>query len=407
MPKAYPFIHPDLEPGRGATRVRIDELIAARRAGTIEGGEAIAAIAELLMDEERQPFLGFLPLPDGPVAKLAAAFHRFLAAGAKADDLFVAGLGSATGSLTAILQECGAAGGEVITASLNYPGVVNAIVRAGATPRFVDIAAETWSLDPEAAEAAVGEHTRAVLLTHLNRALDLEPFRSICEAHQIPLVQDASLAIGSTHAGARPGRVNVGPGGATVLSLATSKPITGLGGAIVTARDAARLERLVSIAYQGQDFHAPTHLAAVGMHNGMNEINAVIAVTRLARAEELFARRRVLREAYEAALTPLVTAGRLELQPLDDETVPGHFAVAFDERDRIAEELYRSYRIVIATWPLGHEESVYRDRLESVPALPVTERLRGRIAFLPFHTHLDEGEVETIVLCLERALSTR
>jgi dTDP-4-amino-4,6-dideoxygalactose transaminase len=61
----------------------------------------------------------------------------------------------------------GITSGEVITTSLNFMGVPNAIMLAGATPKFADINPDTYNLDPAALEAAVTPRTAAIVVVHL------------------------------------------------------------------------------------------------------------------------------------------------------------------------------------------------------------------------------------------------
>jgi len=58
-------------------------------------------------------------------------------------------------------------GDEVITASHTFTPTAFAIAAAGATPVFVDIDPQTYTLRPDQLEAAISERTRAILPVHL------------------------------------------------------------------------------------------------------------------------------------------------------------------------------------------------------------------------------------------------
>ncbi len=387
MAERYPFICPDI------------------------GSAEIQALTEFLSSRERLPDIAFFTRPEGVVHTFNREFSQFLLQVPHPDDpllqraagllrttefkLFATGTANATGALIALMRALGVEGGEVITTSLNFVGVINAIVQAGATPRFVDIDPATWCMDPASAKKALSSRTRAILLTHVNRFADLMPFVELYERKglELPLIQDASLAIGSTLRGMRPGLINLGRGGATVFSLAPSKTITGLGGAVVVGPDQEVLDRVYKFAYQGVSLTEVDRIDLVGMNLKMNDMTAVIALQQLRRREELFAKRRALKSRYDALLAPAVQAGRLQLQDVGEETVVTHYAVAFDRRTEIAHRLYEERSMMLGMWHLNHRQPVYdRSRVK----LPVTESLEDRFTLLPFHTRITDEDAAEI-----------
>ena len=69
-------------------------------------------------------------------------------------------------------------GNEVITTPFTFVATVGSIVRLGAKPVFVDIAPDTYNLDPNQVEAAVTSRTRAIMPVHLfGASADLDPLR--------------------------------------------------------------------------------------------------------------------------------------------------------------------------------------------------------------------------------------
>ena len=58
-------------------------------------------------------------------------------------------------------------GDEVVTTAYTFFATAEAIARRGATPVFADIDPVSLCLDPDAAEAAITERTRAVMPVHI------------------------------------------------------------------------------------------------------------------------------------------------------------------------------------------------------------------------------------------------
>jgi len=396
MKKEYTLIHPSID----------------------SSAREIKAIVDLLSDQSELPNIAYRISEGGAVHRLTTAFTAYLSnvsgmpefatriaseRGYSEIPLFVSAVGSATGAIYASLEAAGVRGGEVITASHNYLGVVNAIKLAGATPRFVDVDASNWCMNSDEVRESINSNTKAVILTHLNRFVDIEPYYDIIEKGglNIPLIQDASLAIGSRLGGIRPGIINVGEGGTTIFSLATSKCLTGLGGALLTAHDQKLLERIVAISYQGMDPTKPGEIVGGGVNFKMNDMNAVIAAEQIAGSDEILDRRRSIKEKYDELLSPMISAGKISMQDVGEDTIVTHLGVLIPDRDRIANKLYMDHGIQIGMWHACHMYSAYGDKKLS---LPVTEALAGRASFLPFHTALTDDDIEFICESLSEVL---
>jgi len=419
--KEHRLICPDPDPAGSEVSEHVSALAKAWREGE---ASQISALADLLSDASALPDL-FKITPGGPTYRFLTDFLRYVreapgrpgawlervkeGRGLGEIPVSVAGFGSATGALTAALSAAGAAGGEVVTSSLNYVGVINAIAASGAVPRFVDIDPSTWCMDADAAARAVTGKTRAIILTHLNIFADIWPYEELFHRRgfDFPLIQDASLAIASTREGARPGLVNVGPNGLTVMSLTVSKIFSGMGGAVATSHDQGILEVMHEIAHQGVSQSNPGELSFFGMNCKMSAINAAIAHAQLRRREEIVSRRRRLRAAYEKSLAPLVREGMVSLQELGEETVPTHFGVVLPlERKEVSTSLQQRFNVQTGLWHAHHLQKLYRILLgNSRTRLPATEKLANGLLFLPFHTALTEDDVKFICSSLSSVIS--
>lgn len=57
---------------------------------------------------------------------------------------------------------------------------------------------DTWCLDPERVEAAIGPRTKAIIAVHLYGNLsEMDVLLEIGRRHGIPVIEDAAEAIGS------------------------------------------------------------------------------------------------------------------------------------------------------------------------------------------------------------------
>ena len=110
---------------------------------------------------------------------------------------------SCTGAMTLRLKALGVgAGDEIILADTNWIATVSPIIHLGARPIFVDILESTWCLDPKAVEQAISTKTRAIVATHIYGNLcNMDDLLAIGEKYNIPVIEDAAEAIGSTYKG--------------------------------------------------------------------------------------------------------------------------------------------------------------------------------------------------------------
>src|SRR5262249_30288408 len=93
-------------------------------------------------------------------------------------------------------------GDEVITTPNSAFATSLAILRVGATPVFIDVDPETYTLDVTLAADAVTERTRALLPVHIyGQATDLDPLLDVARKCGLILIGDAAQAHGASYRG--------------------------------------------------------------------------------------------------------------------------------------------------------------------------------------------------------------
>ena len=227
-----------------------------------------------------------------------AAFEAALSAAVDGRPVRV--VSSATAALEIALQVAGIGpGDEVITPAMTFFAAPSMVVRAGATPVFVDVEPGTRNLDLAAAEARVGPRTKAIMPTHFaGLPCDMDALYALAARHGLRVIEDAALAIGSSWRGKPIGSF----GDICVFSFHPNKNVTAIeGGALVVNddREARAVETL--------RFHGITRLpdgtrdvAAAGGKFNLPDVNAAVGLRQLARLPEFNARRRALAARYFA-----------------------------------------------------------------------------------------------------------
>src|SRR5919197_1219741 len=157
----------------------------------------VEAVAETV----RSGNWGGFPEPGPNAAGFERAFAEYQ--GARHGVLMVNG----TVTMEVALKALGIGwGDEVIVPALTFSATPYAVIAAGALPVFCDVEADTLTLDPDRAEAAVTPRTRAVMPVHLGHQMaDMDRLMQVARRHSLAVVEDCAHAHGQ-------GRRDRGPG---------------------------------------------------------------------------------------------------------------------------------------------------------------------------------------------------
>ena len=207
---------------------------------------------------------------------------------------------SATAALEIALQVAGIGpGDEVITPAMTFFAAPSMIVRAGATPVFVDVEPGTRNLDLAAAAARVGPRTRAIMPTHFaGLPCDMDVLYALAARHGLRVIEDAALAIGSSWRGKPIGSF----GDMCVFSFHPNKNVTAIEGGALVVRDEREAQLAETLRFHGiaRLPDGTRDVAVAGGKFNLPDVNAAVGLRQLARLPEFNARRRALAARYLA-----------------------------------------------------------------------------------------------------------
>ncbi|HEV8296829.1 MAG TPA: aminotransferase class I/II-fold pyridoxal phosphate-dependent enzyme [Acidimicrobiales bacterium] len=141
-------------------------------------------------------------------------------------------------------------GDEIVTSSVTFSTDVAPMVRAGLTPVFVDVTADTYQIDVDQIESAIGPRTKAILAPNLiGNCPDWDAIRSIADRHALAVVEDSCDCLGATLRRTPTGsRSDI-----SVTSFALSHIITAAGtGGMVCVDDDALADRALLLRRWGR-----------------------------------------------------------------------------------------------------------------------------------------------------------
>ena len=130
---------------------------------------------------------------------------------------------------------------EVIVQSMTFSASVNPVRYVGASPVMVDSEPDTWNIDPDLLDRAIadrvektGKKPKAIVAVCLyGMPVDYDRVLKVAEKWNIPVLEDAAEAFGSSFGGRRCGTF----GQYGVLSFNGNKMITTSGGGALVCPD--------------------------------------------------------------------------------------------------------------------------------------------------------------------------
>jgi dTDP-4-amino-4,6-dideoxygalactose transaminase len=262
------------------------------------------------------------------------------------NDVEVAALSSGTASLHLALIILGVkAGDEVICQSLTFSASANPIMYQGASPVFVDSEEHSWNMSPEMLEIAIndrmskGKKPKAIIVVHLyGMPAQMDKIMDISRKYQIPVVEDAAEALGSTYKGRKLGTF----GDLAILSFNGNKIITTSGGGALVSKNQEWIIKARFLATQARDIAPHYQHSHVGYNYRMSNICASIGRGQM---EVLPLRIYQRRKNFTHYKRLLGNINNIQFQDEPDDTYfSNHWlsAITLDEdNDRITSEVLR------------------------------------------------------------------
>jgi perosamine synthetase len=315
---------------------------------------------------------------------------------------------SGTAGLHLALRAAGVGeGDEVITSPFSFVASANAALYERARPVFADIDPVTLNLDPQAAAAAVGERTRALLPVHIfGYPADMPAFEALAARHGLGIVEDACEALGAVHGDGTPVG---GRGSPAVFGFYANKQLTTGEGGMITLADPAVKERLDSERNQGRapDMGWLDH-DRLGFNYRLSDIACALGIAQLQRLPEMLRSRARVAELYREALAGIEGLAL----PCEDGGGDRRGWFVFVVQLPRAVEREEAVRALAARGiqskpylPAIHLMSFYRERFgHREGEFPVCEEVAARSLALPFFPEMTEAQVARVAAELRALL---
>jgi dTDP-4-amino-4,6-dideoxygalactose transaminase len=219
---------------------------------------------------------------------------------------YAAALSSGTAAIHLALIMLGVKAGDyVLCQSFTFSGSANPIAYQGAVPVFIDSEPDTWNMCPKHLEAAIkdlnqkGIKPKAVIPVHLyGMPAKMDEIMVIAKQYQIPVIEDAAEALGSTLNGKACGTF----GDMGILSFNGNKIITTSGGGALISDHEQYVTQARFLATQARDAAPHYQHSHIGYNYRMSNICAGIGRGQMIVLPERVKQRRANHTWYEATL---------------------------------------------------------------------------------------------------------
>ncbi len=288
---------------------------------------------------------------------------------------------------------------EIITSPFTFTATGDAVLRAGATPVFVDIDPLTYNIDVNRLRSYLAANSAKVvgiLPVHLyGHACDMEKVMSIADEHGLFVLEDVAQAFGGKWRGGKLGSI----GNAGAFSFFPSKNLGGFGdGGMVATNDdeIAGFVRML-LKHGGKDKYNVDHL---GYNARLDTLQAAIILAKFKYIDAFNVRRRAISGRYNEALNGIPGLSLpLSIPSADVDHVYHQYTVRVTNgrRDDLQRFLGENQISTMIYYPLPlHQMKVFQGRSIVSGYLPESEKAAGEVLSLPVEPLMNGSSVTAV-----------
>jgi len=316
----------------------------------------------------------------------------------------VVGVANGTEALKIALLADGIGPGDaVFVPAFTFLASAEVIVEIGATPIFVDIEEQTFTMDPadlsHCIEGIIKQGTvrpAAIMPVDLfGLPANYAAINALAEQHGLMVLADAAQSLGGSINGRRVGSL----ADVTATSFYPSKPLGcyGDGGGIFVDDD-ERAAKMRIIRGHGLDSGSAV---CIGLNSRLDTLQAAILLAKLEVFEEEIKARAQIADWYGSRLADIAITAT---HPDGYQSAWGVYSILIKNRDEVRAELIKqgiACAVYYAT-PL-HRQPAYQQFSSGEGSLPVTDKISHGIISLPMSGYVSEETVDRICSVIRSA----
>jgi dTDP-4-amino-4,6-dideoxygalactose transaminase len=309
-----------------------------------------------------------------------------------------AGVGNGTDALELALRAAGVGPGhECVLPANTFIATAEAVHRTGAVPVLVDMDPASFLIDADAAVAAIGERTAAVLPVHLyGRLTDTAVIRKAAEAYGAIVLEDAAQSQGASLAGSKAGQL----GDIAATSFYPGKNLGAYGDAGAVLTDSDELAEKVRLLRAHGERVRYQH-EVIGFNSRLDTLQAVVLSAKLRHLDAWTALRRQAAARYEELLADVPGVRTPGLA--GPEHVWHLYVVRVAHRDSVLERLRADGIGAAIHYPVPvHLTPAFAHLGYGAGSFPEAERAAAEILTLPMFPGITEEQQITVAEALRK-----
>ncbi|TAH67245.1 MAG: aminotransferase class I/II-fold pyridoxal phosphate-dependent enzyme [Anaerolineaceae bacterium] len=321
---------------------------------------------------------------------------------------------SGTAAIHLALKAVGIKRGDVVfCSSLTFAATCNPIMYEGGIPVFIDCEEDSWNMDPKALEKAFAKYkdVKAVIVVNLyGTPAKLDEILSICNAHKVPLIEDAAESLGATYGGKQTGSF----GRFGIFSFNGNKIITTSGGGMLVSEDKAMIDKARFWATQAREKELHYEHKEIGYNYRMSNIVAGIGRGQLKSLDEFKERKKWIYNRYKEALGDIKD---ISMNPIPEGCEPNYWlsCITIDDNSKVKPldilmALEKENIEARPIWKPMHLQPVYKDcdfiSMVEDP-LGVSGKIFNKGVCLPSDIKNTEEDMERIIEIVRRLFESR
>ena len=288
-------------------------------------------------------------------------------------------------------------GDQVIVPSNTFIATWLAVTYCGATPVPVDPLMETYNIDPAQIEAAINEHTKAIIAVHLyGQPADMDSIVAIGKKHGLRVIEDAAQAHGATYKGRKCGAL----GDAAAFSFYPGKNLGALGdGGAVTSNDADLITKVRMLSNYGSQAKYKHELR--GYNARLDELQAAFLRVKLQHLDAQTEIRRQIAAIYSERLCDVVVPHVMS----ETNPVWHLYVIRTKQRDQVLQRLKDQGVMALIHYPVPpHLQGAYFDLGYIKGDFPISEMIHEEVLSLPMGPMLNDVDIQKVI---ESVVSSR
>ncbi len=280
--------------------------------------------------------------------------------------------------------------GEIITTPFSYVATTSAIIWEGCTPVFVDIEANTLTIDPKKIEAVITDKTTAIIATHVfGNPCDVIAIEAIAKKHDLKVVYDAAHCFAVRYKD----KSLFSYGDISTTSFHATKLFhTGEGGALFVSNP----DWFKKMYYHHNFGHnGPTDYHGIGINAKASEMQAAMGLAVLPYMDEVIEKRRKISCIYEDFLSEVSGIELFECRKGTKRNY-AYMPILFESEEMMQRVMDALEKKKVKCRRYFYPSLNTLAYLDNQVSMPISEDVCSRILCLPLYAELSHEDVYLI-----------